>query len=82
MARYSNFYFSNLIYDEDFYLGTFISRDDNVICDFEYNRHTKHFRIWNNNQPIDEIMPIPVWWLDRKLEQNGELKANESRICY
>ena len=63
MAFYINFYFKNLLYDDDYYLGTFSAPDNDVVCEFEYNRHTKQFRIWNNNQPIDEIMPIPVLFM-------------------
>ena len=40
MAFYINFCFKNLIYDDDFYLGTFSASDNDVICEFEYNRHT------------------------------------------
>ena len=82
MAYYINFYFKNLIYDDDYYLGTFSAPDIDVFCEFEYNRQTQQFRIWNNNQPIDYIMPIPVWWLDIKLKQNGQLRPCESKISY
>lgn len=82
MAYYINYYFKDLIYDDDYYLGTFSAPDNDVFCEFEYNRHTKQFCIWNNNRSIEEIMPIPIWWLDRKLEQNGHLRSNESKISY
>lgn len=36
MAHYINFYFKNLIYDDDYYLGTFTSPDDKILCEFEY----------------------------------------------
>ena len=39
MAFYINFYFKNLLYDDDYYLGTFSAPDNDVICEFEYNRH-------------------------------------------
>lgn len=82
MAYYINYYFKDLIYDDDYYLGTFSAPDNDVFCEFEYNRHTKQFRIWNNNRSIEEIMPIPIWWLDRKLERNGLLQSSESKISY
>ena len=82
MAHYINFYFKNLIYDDDYYLGTFTSPDDKVFCEFEYNRHTKEIRIWNNNRCLEEIISIPIRWLDRKLEQNGLLRSSESKISY
>lgn len=82
MTHYINFYFKNLIYDDDYYLGTFTSPDDKILCEFEYNRHTKEIRIWNNNRCVEEIIPIPIWWLDRKLEQNGLLRSSESKISY
>ena len=82
MAHYINFYFKNLIYDDDYYLGSFTSPDDKVFCEFEYNRHTKEIRIWNNSRSVEEIMPIPIWWLDRKLERNGLLRSSESKISY
>ena len=82
MAYYINYYFKDLVYDDDYYLGTFSAPDNDVFCEFEYNRHTKQFRIWNNNRSIEEIMPIPIWWLDRKLEQNGQLRSNENKISY
>ena len=82
MAYYINYYFKDLIYDNDYYLGAFSAPDNDVFCEFEYNRHTKQFRIWNNNRSIEEIMPIPIWWLNRKLEQNGHLRSNENKISY
>lgn len=82
MAHYINFYFKNLIYDDDYYLGMFTSPDDKIFCEFEYNRHTKETKIWSNNRSVEEIMPIPIWWLDRKLEQNGFLQSSESKISY
>ena len=82
MAYYINYYFKDLVYDDDYYLGTFSAPDNDVFCEFEYNRHTKQFRIWNNNRSIEEIMPIPIWWLNRKLEQNGHLRSKENKISY
>lgn len=79
---YINFYFKNIIYDEKSILADFLSRDDDVFCSFEYDLQTGECRIWNNNKPIEEITPLPVYWLKRKLERDGVLKENEHRICY
>lgn len=79
---YINFYFKNIVYDERYYSGTFLCPDKDVKCDFTYNRLTKEFLIKNNNRPVNEILPIPVWWLDKKLEENGILKSEESKISY
>ncbi len=82
MHYYINFYFRNLTYSDDFYRGTFWAPDCDIICEFEYSRKTGQCRIWNNNKPEEEILPIPVGWLDRKLEKNGKLNTNESKISY
>lgn len=82
-SYYINFYFKNIEYDEGFYGGEFSSPDSDVHCEFLYDRATKEFiDIWNNSKPVDEILPIPIWWLDKKLEENGELRKNESKISY
>ena len=80
---YINFYFKNLEYDESFYGGVFSSPDSDVYCEFLYDRATGEFiDIWNNSKPIEEVLPIPIGWLDRRLEQNGKLNKNESKISY
>ena len=38
---YINYYFENISYDENYYLGTFLCPDAKVRCDFIYNRITK-----------------------------------------
>lgn len=82
-GHYVNFYFRNVEYDDGFYGGEFSSPDTGVHCEFLYDRKAQEFiSIWNNSKPVDEIMPIPIWWLDRRLEENGELRKSESRICY
>lgn len=82
-AYYINFYFKNIEYGDDFYGGEFSSPDDDVYCEFLYDRKAKKFvDVWNNSKPVDEIMPIPIWWLDMKLEKNGELRKNECKISY
>jgi len=79
---YINFRFKNLIYDEDFICGEFEARDENAYCEFEYNRHTEETKIWNNNQPVENITPLPIWWLKSKLREKGKLDVNESKISY
>ena len=79
---YINFYFRNLIYDEDYYFGDFCAPDNEIVCSFEFNRKTKECVIWNNNKPDSEILPLPTWWLDRMMEKQGFLKTNEAKISY
>lgn len=79
---YINFCFENIVYDDDFYIGSFKSPDVDVYCDFEYNRKTQECTISNCNKPAEEILPLPVRWLDKKLKENGTLRSSESRICY
>ena len=82
MHYYINFYFKNITYDDDFYAGEFSCPDLDVKCEFLYDRKTSECEIWNNSHPIEEILPLPIYWLDRKLEQNGELRKSESKISY
>ena len=80
-AYYMNYYFHNIEYDDGFYGGEFSAPDYRVYCKFLYDRKTKEFiDIWDNTQPIDEILPIPIWWLDNKLEKNGKLGKHESKV--
>ncbi len=80
---YINFYFKNIEYDEGFYGGVFSSPDSDVYCEFLYDREKKEFvEIWNNSKPVEDILPIPIWWLDKKLEENGKLNINECKISY
>lgn len=79
---YINFYFVNILFDENYYMGKFISYDDEVECDFEYNRKTKELMIWNNNKPTEEILPLPIHWLDWKLKEKGCLDQIEKKISY
>ena len=82
-AYYINYYFHNIEYDDGFYGGEFSAPDYRVYCKFLYDRETKEFiDIWDNTQPIDEILPIPIWWLDNKLEKNGKLGKHESKVSY
>jgi len=83
MGGYINYYFHNIEYDDGFYGGEFSAPDYRVYCKFLYDRETKEFiDIWDNTQPIDEILPIPIWWLDNKLEKNGKLGKHESKVSY
>lgn len=43
---------------------------------------TKEIDITNNNVPIEKILPIPIYWLDKKLKENGMLKSKECKISY
>ena len=55
---------------------------ENFRCNFVYNRITKEVDITNNNVPIEKILPIPIYWLDKKLKENGMLKSKECKISY
>lgn len=80
---YINFYFKNIEYDDGFYGGVFSSPDSDVYYEFLYDREKKEFvEIWNNSKPVEEILPIPIWWLDKKLDENGKLNINECKISY
>ena len=79
-AYYINYYFHNIEYDGGFYGGEFSAPDYGVYCKFLYDRATKEFiDIWDNTQPIDEILPIPIWRLDNKLKKNGKLGKHEGK---
>ena len=83
MIHYINFFFNNIEYDENYYQAEFSSPDVNVHCNFRYNRKTKCCEeIWNYNRPPEEIEPIPVWWLEKKMQENGKLYRCESKISY
>lgn len=79
---YINFYFRELCYDDDEITGEFSAPDNGVECSFSYNRRTDECKIWNNNRPLEEIEPLPVFFLLRKLKETGKLNERESRICY
>ena len=84
MKTYINFYFENLKtnWSEATITGTFKSPDDQVYCDFVYHVGDDTFEISNNNKPAEEILPLPIWWLYKKYEENGYIKDKECRICY
>ena len=70
-------------YDDGFYGGVFSSPDSGVYYEFLYDRYTREIiEIWNNSKPIKDILPLPKWWLDKKLNENGILQKNECIISY
>ena len=79
---YINFYFRDLIFDNNYYMGVFSSPDDKIFCRFIYNRKTGVCEIWDNSQPAEDILPLPIYWLDKKMRENGKLKSVESKISY
>ena len=80
-AHYINYYSHNIEYDDGFYGREFSAPDYDVYCKFLFDRETKEFiDIWDNTQPIDEILTIPIWWLDNMLEKNGKLGKHESKV--
>lgn len=79
---YINFRFDELCYDKDEIIGKFSASDDDVYCSFSYNRNTEKCEIYDNNKPVEEIEPLPIWFLLRKLEKTGKLNIRESRICF
>ena len=82
MKVYINFYFKNIVQDGDLVTGKFEAPDVDVYCDFAYNTSTKEYEISNNNLPKEEILPLPFYWLNIKLSENGFLRQNESKISY
>lgn len=79
---YINFYFKNLSYNDNTIEGDFSSLDLDVRCKFVYNRKSEDVQIFDNNKPIEEITPLPIWWLKLKLKENGKLNESESKISY
>lgn len=82
MGYYINFVFRELCYDDEEIIGVFDARDCDVWCRFSYDRNTNECEIWENNKPREEIEPLPIRFLTRKLEETGTLNEQESRICY
>lgn len=79
---YINFYFRELCYDDDEIIGEFSAPDYDTECSFSYDRHTGECEIWNNNRPLEETEPLPIWYLLQKLRDEGSLNERESRICF
>lgn len=82
MKVYINFYFRELEMYGDVVFGIFDAPDSDVNCRFRYNMETQEYHIWDSNRPEEEIIPIPFYWLDKKLKENGVLKNTESKISY
>lgn len=82
MIVYINFYFKNIIQDGDLVIGKFESPDVDVYCDFVYNISTKEYEVSNCSMPKEEIPPLPFYWLDIKLKENGVLRQTEAKISY
>ena len=79
---YINFCFRELEMDGDAVFGIFDAPDLDVNCRFQYNIATHVYHLWNSNKPEEEIVPIPFYWLDMKLEENGVLMKTERKISY
>lgn len=82
MSRYINYYFKNLKHQNSIISGSFESPDVDIYCDFIFYTDDMTIDIFNNNKPVEEILPLPVHWLIMKLEKNGKLNENESKISY
>lgn len=82
MMIYINFYFENLSCSDHKIQGDFSAPDYGVSCSFLYKRDTEECTIWNNNKAVEEIEPLPIYWLLRKLEKNGKLNKSESKVSY
>ena len=82
MPYYINYYFKKITYDDKTIMGEFSAPDWDIKCCFSYDIITKEYAIWDNNRPAHEILPLPIHWLLWKLEKNGKLNENESKISY
>lgn len=82
MHAYINFYFKNIEYDSKSYMANFSCPDVGVKCNFFYNRDIGEIEIWDNSLPVEEILPILIGWLDRRLKENGSLRDTEYKISY
>lgn len=81
-SLYINYYFKELKYDDYRYSGVFHAPDNDVYCEFIYYRDIERIVLHNANKPIEEILPIPINWLNMKLEERGYLNSSESKISY
>lgn len=77
---YINYYFRELKMNGNVVSGIFDAPDSEVNCKFRYNIETHQFEIWDYNKPKEEILPIPFYWLNMKLEENGVLENTEYKI--
>lgn len=69
--HYINFYFKELEYDDDIIMGVFEAPDCDVYCRFVLYRNDNTYAIFDNNKREEDIVPIPLYWILGKLEQNG-----------
>ena len=79
---YINFKFESLEYSDGYYSGRFSSPDQDAYCEFLYDRKNGSLKLYNCSKVPDEILPLPIGWLDKKLRENGRLDPIESRICF
>ena len=82
MPCYINYYFKEIACDKHMIIGKFHAPDLDVNCSFSYDQISEETTIWDNNKPINEILPLPIHWLLRELERNGHLRENESKISF
>ena len=80
--HYINFYFKELEYDDEIIMGRFEAPDRDVCCRFILYRDSNTYDVFDNNKPVDDIVPIPFYWILRKLEENGKLRKTEAKISY
>lgn len=76
-----NFHFENLEYDDTYIAGDFYSDDnDQYHCTFRYDRATKTYKISNNMLPVEEILPLPMGYLEWKLKNHDQLDRTVWKI--
>lgn len=76
-----NFHFDNLEYDDTYFAGDFYPDDNNeqYHCSFRYDRIKKTYEIFNN-EVSEEILPLPIGYLEWKLEKEGKLDKSVWKI--
>ena len=79
---YINFYFKELTTEGEFASGIFECPDLDVFCRFYYNMKNKEYKIWDNNIALEELLPIPFYWLDKKMDERGFLNKTEAKISF
>lgn len=82
MAYYINYYFRELEVEGNFVSGFFDSPDSKASCNFLYDLQTEEYEIWNCSKPKNELLPIPFYWLNKRIKENGYLRKIESKISY
>lgn len=80
--HYINFYFKELEYNQKTITGVFTAPDCDVYCRFVLYRDSNTYDIFDNNKPEEDIIPIPFYWILKKLEESGELRKTEAKISY